>query len=106
MDKLAVIKTGGKQYIVSDGQELKVEKLPYNEGENFVFNEILMLSSKNGENLLVGKPFIKDVKIEAELIEQGRGKKIHAAKYKNKTRYYKAYGHRQSFSKVKIKKIV
>jgi len=104
--KLAVIKTGGKQYIVSEGQELKVEKLPYNKGDKFVFSEILMLCDEKGKELQIGTPFLNSIKIEAELIEQGRGKKIHAAKYKNKTRYYKVYGHRQPFSKVKIKKIV
>jgi len=103
--KLAVIKTGGKQYIVSEGQELKVEKLPYNKGDKFVFDQILMLSDKEGTELQIGNPIIKDKKIQAELLEQGKSKKILAAKYKNKTRYYKAYGHRQPFSKVKIKKI-
>jgi len=106
MSKIAVIKTGGKQYIVKKDAEIKIEKLSDGEGKNFVFENVLMISDEKGDELKVGDPYIKDAKVEVEILEQGKNKKIHAAKYKNKTRYYKAYGHRQSFTKVKINKIV
>ncbi|MBU4482156.1 50S ribosomal protein L21 [Candidatus Parcubacteria bacterium] len=104
--KLAAIKTGGKQYLVSEGQELKVEKLAYNKGDKFVFDQILMLSDENGDDLKVGDPYIKDAKVEAKILEQGRDKKIRVTKYKSKIRYHKVHGHRQPFTKVKINKII
>ncbi len=102
---LAVIKTGGKQYIVKPNDKLKIEKLPEETGDKFVFDQILMISDENGNDLQVGDPLVKGAKVEAEILEQGRDKKIRVTKYKNKTRYHKVYGHRQSFTQVKISKI-
>ena len=99
----AVIKTGGKQYLVVPGQKLKIEKIDANEGENFVFEEVLLAG--DGENLQIGTPLVKGARVEAKILEQGRAKKIIVFKYHNKTRYRKKRGHRQHFTEVEIKKM-
>ena len=103
MSQFAVIKTGGKQYIVKPGQKLKIEKLDAKEGDKFVFDEVL-LKSEDGE-VKVGAPLISGVKVEAEVLKQGRNKKIIVFKYHAKTRYRKKKGHHQYFTEVKINKI-
>ena len=99
--KIAVIKTGGKQYKVRVGQALKIEKLDKKEGEKIKFETLL---TADGEKINIGKPFLGD-KVEAVVKEQGRGKKISVVKFKNKVRYRKNVGHRQPFSKVEIMSI-
>ena len=110
---LAVIKTGGKQYIVKPNDKLKIEKLPEEKGKNFVFDKNLMICDKTTQQargkkaeIKIGDPFVKGAKVEAEILEQGRDKKIRVTKYKSKTRYHKVYGHRQPFTQVKINKII
>ena len=98
MSKLAVIKTGGKQYKVSEGQSLKIEKLVAKEGDKVVFDTLLIA---DGEKLNVGAPSLGD-KVEGKVLEQGRADKIAVIKFKNKTRYRKNVGHRQPFTKVEI----
>lgn len=100
---LAVIKTGGKQYLVSPGQKLKIEKIDAPAGADFVFEEVL-LTEIDGK-VEVGKPFIKVAQVTAKVLKQGRGKKIIIFKYKSKKRYQKKQGHRQSFTEVEIKNI-
>ena len=102
---LAVIKTGGKQYKVTKGQSLKFEKLPGKVGDKIEFDQVLLKSDAKGAKLEVGKPFLKDAKVEAEILEQARDKKITVVKYKRKTRYRRKAGHRQHFTKVKINKV-
>ena len=102
--KLAVIKTGGKQYVISEGQELKIEKLPKEKDSKIIFDEVLLLS-KDGKEAQVGNPFIKDAKVEAKVLDQLRDKKIRVIHYKNKTRQHTVYGHRQPHTKIKITKI-
>ncbi|NQT49177.1 50S ribosomal protein L21 [Candidatus Kuenenbacteria bacterium] len=102
---LAVIKTGGKQYKVSKDLLLKVEKLPGNVGDKIEFDQVLLVSDDKGAKLELGQPFLKDKKIEAEIIEQGRAKKINVVKYKRKTRYRRKFGHRQAFTQVKFAKV-
>lgn len=104
--KFAVIKTGGKQHLVSPGSILKVEKLakPEAEGEVVAFNEVLLLA--DGENVIVGKPFVTGATVTAQLLEEGRAKKITVFKFKSKTRYRKKIGHRQHYAKIKIEEIV
>ncbi|MEK7536936.1 MAG: 50S ribosomal protein L21 [Patescibacteria group bacterium] len=97
---LAVIKTGGKQYIVSEGQKLKIEKLNQNEGDEFEFDKVLLFA--NGEEIKIGQPYIDGVKIKAKVLKQGRGEKKIVFRYKNKTRYKKKKGHRQPFTEVEI----
>lgn len=105
MSKIAVIKSGGKQYLVKAGDIIKIEKLPAEKGKSFTFDKVLMVSDETGKDVKVGQPFIKDAKVRAKVLEQGRDKKVRVVKYKAKTRYHKVYGHRQPFTKVKIEKI-
>lgn len=96
----AVIKTGGKQYLVSPGQKLKIEKIDAKEGDNFVFEEVLLAGDE--KNLQIGTPFVADAKVEARVLKQSRDRKIIVFKYHNKTRYRKKQGHRQYFTEVEI----
>jgi large subunit ribosomal protein L21 len=101
----AVIKTGGKQYLVKAGDVLKVEKLPEpKSGKKIVFDEVLLVVDK--DNPTVGKPKVAKAKVEATLVRNFKEKKIDVLKYKNKTRYIKRYGHRQHKTEVKIDKIL
>lgn len=97
---LAVIKTGGKQYLVSPGQKIKIEKLEGKEGKEITFHEVLLLEKQR--KLEIGTPFIKGVKVIGKVLKQGRGKKIIVFKYKAKKRYKKKMGHRQSYTEVEI----
>ena len=103
MTKIAVIKTGGKQYKVKEGQILKIEKLPQEEGKSVKF-DTLLVSSTDGQDVQIGKPSLGE-KVEAKVIDQGKDKKVSVVKYKNKTRYTRNVGHRQPFTKVEILKI-
>jgi large subunit ribosomal protein L21 len=103
MAKIAIIKTGGKQYKVKEGGELKVEKLLGAIGDKVKF-ETLMTSNDDASDLVIGKPFLGE-KVEAEILEQGKADKVMVTKYKNKIRYKRTQGHRQLFTKVKILKI-
>ena len=97
-DKIAVIKTGGKQYKVKEGQVLRVEKLDIEEGGTVEFDTLLVAAD---DKVDLGKPLIGG-KVAAKVTEQGRGKKISVIKYKNKTRYLRHKGHRQPYTKVEI----
>ncbi|HEY4497591.1 MAG TPA: 50S ribosomal protein L21 [Candidatus Paceibacterota bacterium] len=99
MAKLAVIETGGKQYLVSEGKKIQTEKLPYKTGEQFSFDKVLMVA--DGDTVNIGKPYY-DAEVTAELIEQKRLPKVVIRKYHSKTRYRKVKGHRQPISIVKI----
>ena len=99
----AVIFTGGKQYLVKVGDLLKVEKLNLKEGEDFLFDKILLFS--DGEAIKLGKPYLEGVSIKASVLEQGKAKKKIVFRFKSKTRYKKEKGHRQPFTKVKIEEI-
>lgn len=102
MSEFAVIKTGGKQYVVSEGDVITIEKLTgeFKEGDKVTFEEVLL--TDNGADTTLGAPFIKGAKVVGTLSEIGRGKKIEVVKYKAKSRYLKRRGHRQPFFKVKI----
>lgn len=95
----AVIKTGGKQYRVSEGSRLRVEKLPGDVGHKLEFSEVLMLG---GENLAIGKPFIAGAKVTAEIVGQARDKKVIIFKIRRRKRYRRKAGHRQPFTELKI----
>lgn len=99
----AVIKTGGKQYLVEPGKKLKIEKLEAEEGKNIIFDQVLLLSDNN--NLSVGTPVIKGAKVTGKVLKQGRAKKVVVLKYKPKKRYKVKKGHRQHFTEVEITKI-
>jgi len=100
---LAVIKTGGKQYIVSPGQKIKIEKLNKKEGEEITFDEVLLV--EKGRQIEIGTPLVKGAKVIGKIISQGKAKKVIVFKYKPKTRYKVKKGHRQSYTEVEIKTI-
>jgi len=101
MTPFAIIRTGGKQYKVAEGDVLEVEKLIHN-GDKIVFEDVLLVI--NGE-IKVGKPNVAGAKITAKIVEDGKGKKKMVFRYKSKTRYKKKKGHRQPYTKVQITKI-
>ncbi len=96
----AVIRTGGKQYKVTEGTQLKVEKLIANEGDNIDFNEVLLLS--DGENINIGTPLVTGSRVTATVQGQGRGKKIQIIKMRRRKHHRKQMGHRQYLTSVKI----
>ncbi|HHW62109.1 MAG TPA: 50S ribosomal protein L21 [Syntrophomonadaceae bacterium] len=100
----AVIATGGKQYKVEEGELLKVEKLDAEPGEKVTLDQVLMVKDDNG-TLKVGDPLVKGASVVAEVIEQGRGKKIVVYKYKKRKNYRRKQGHRQAYTRIKIEKI-
>ena len=106
MSQFAVIKTGGKQYIVREGDLLSLEKLAGNAGDAVTFTDVLLLADDAGEKVTVGAPLVAGVKVEGKIMEQGKGKKIFIIKYKPKVHYRRKRGHRQLYTKVKIAKIV
>ena len=104
MSKIAVIKTGGKQYKVKENDVIKVEKLPVEEGSTITFEEVLLIADEKGSDVQVGTPTVS-VKVTGKVLEQGRAEKVNVVKYKAKTRYHKKYGHRQPYTKVQIEKV-
>lgn len=99
----AVVETGGKQYRVSEGDVLFVEKLEGEVGDSVELDKVLLVS--NGKDIQVGKPFVDGAKVSASIEEQGKSKKIIVYKFKAKKDYRKKQGHRQPFTKIKISKI-
>jgi large subunit ribosomal protein L21 len=108
---LAVIKTGGKQYLVKPGDKIKVEKLDNEEGKEVTFSEVLLcdtspsLSTGKNKKIEIGNPFIKGAEVTAKIIRHGKGEKLIIFKYKPKKRYKRKIGHRQQFTEVEIKEI-
>ena len=100
MTNFAIIQTGGKQYKVSPGQKIKIEKLNANESDNFVFDKVLL--TLEGENMKIGAPYIEGAKVEGKILRQARDKKKIVFKYHSKTIYRKKKGHRQHFTEVLI----
>jgi large subunit ribosomal protein L21 len=98
----AVIRTGGKQYLVKEGEGLVTETLAKKVGEKVEF-EVLLVAA--GDDVKVGKPTIKGAKVTAEVLEHGKGDKVRVIKFHRKARYKKVYGHRQPFTKVRIEKV-
>ncbi|MCR4923570.1 MAG: 50S ribosomal protein L21 [Lachnospiraceae bacterium] len=97
----AIIATGGKQYKVSEGDVIKVEKLGVESGEKVTFDNVLAVSN---DKLLVGSD-VSGASVDATVLNNGRGKKIIVYKYKRKSGYHKKNGHRQAYTEVKIEKI-
>jgi large subunit ribosomal protein L21 len=96
----AVIKTGGKQYRVREGDTLRVEKLAEEAGAKIQFDQILMVGE--GDNVTVGTPYISGSQVSATVVRQGRGDKIKVVKFKRRKNYLRQNGHRQSFTEVEI----
>jgi len=103
MSKFAIIKSGGKQYIVKKDDKVKIEKLSTKKDSGVVFDKVLLVS--DDKSVKIGQPYVKDAKVEAKILEQNRDKKVRVVHYKPKTRYHKVYGHRQPFTLVKINSI-
>lgn len=103
--EFAVIQTGGKQYKVSKGGFLSIEKIKgeYKKGDKISFDKILLVD--DGKNATIGTPYVAGAKVDAEIVEIGRARKILVVKYKQKSRYLRRHGHRQPFFKVKITEI-
>lgn len=100
---LAVVETGGKQYLIAPGQKLKIEKIKgVQVGDEIIFDKVLLFADEKGE-IQIGQPYIVGMKISAKCEEEGRSKKVIVFRYKSKTRYTKKKGHRQPFMKVSIK---
>ena len=99
----AIIKTGGKQYKVSEGELVRVEKLAYEVGETVDFDQVLLVS--NDGELKVGSPLVEGAKVSATVEDQNKNKKIVVFKYKPKKQYRKKHGHRQPYTLVKINSI-
>ncbi len=100
----AVIKTGGKQYRVSEGQKLVVEKLDHAIGHVFDLAPVFMLS--NGDQLQIGTPVIQGASVQVEVLAHGRGKKINILKFRRRKHHMKHMGHRQSYTQIKVTRIV
>jgi large subunit ribosomal protein L21 len=98
----AVIKTGGKQYRVSEGDRLRVEKLEGAAGDFVQLNEVLMLG---GETVSIGSPLVPGASVSAQIVAQGRGKKIIVFKMRRRKRYRRKNGHRQPFTELKVTNI-
>ena len=99
----AVIKTGGKQHRVSEGDEIAVEKIDGGKGDIVFFDEVLMVS--RGEDIKVGTPYLTGAKVSGEIIEQIKANKINVFKMKRRKGFKKKTGHRQKLTRMKIKKI-
>ena len=100
---LAIIKTGGKQYKVSEGDKIKVEKLEGEVGAKISFGEVLFVGDE--KDVKVGSPFVSGAKVEAVITKQDRFGKVWGIKHKPKKRYKVKFGHRQPFTEVEISKI-
>lgn len=100
---IAVIQTGGKQYKVQPGDQLIIGKLDLDVGANVEFDNVLMI--ENGDDIKIGTPLISGAKVTAEIMEQGRDKKINILKFRRRKHHMKHMGHRQYITTVKIKEI-
>ncbi len=99
----AVIKTGGKQYLVEPGKKIKIEKLDAKEGKEVIFDQVLLLNK--GNKLEIGQPLVEGAKVAAKVLAQGKGDKVIALRYKAKKRVHVKKGHRQKFTEVEIIKL-
>ena len=99
----AIIETGGKQYRVSEGDTLYIEKLPAHAGETVEIDRVLALV--DGDNLKIGSPVVEGARVVLKVVRHGRGKKIIVFKFKAKKNYRRKQGHRQAFTQVTVEKI-
>ena len=99
----AIIETGGKQYKVTEGDTLFIEKLASEAGENVTFDKVLAVI--DGDKITVGTPVVEGAKVDASVVKNGKGKKVIVFKYKPKKGYRRKQGHRQPYTKVTIGKI-
>ena len=100
----AVIETGGKQHKVTEGEIIRVDKLNAEPGAEVVFDKVMMVKTDD-DAIKVGQPYVENVSVTAEVLEQGKAKKIIVFKYKRKKNYQRKQGHRQQYTAIKIKAI-
>ena len=96
----AVFASGGKQHRVTEGEVLRLERLPQEPGAEVVFDQVLLVA--DGDNVTVGSPYVEGGKVTAEVVAEGRDKKVHILKFKRRKDYMRRQGHRQAFTEVKI----
>ncbi len=99
----AVIATGGKQYRVTEGETLKVEKIAGEEGSEIELDQVLMVA--DGDNIQVGTPVLDKGSVTAKIVSHGRGKKVEIVKFRRRKHHRKQMGHRQSYTEIEISKI-
>ncbi len=99
----AVIATGGKQYRVSEGDILRIEKVGGNVGDPVELDKVLMVA--DGDDVTIGRPVVDDARVNASIVEQGKAKKVLVFKYKRRKRFRKMQGHRQPFTAIRIEGI-
>ena len=104
-NEIAIVQTGGKQYVVSAGDTLKIEKITgaFKKGDKITLEKVLLVD--DGANATIGTPYIKGAKVEAQLVGMERAPKVTVIKYKQKSRYFKKRGHRQPYFQIKITSI-
>jgi large subunit ribosomal protein L21 len=100
----AVVETGGKQYKVSAGETIEVEKLPFEVGEKVELDQVLLVSAE--DEVQVGNPTVEGAKVMATVAGQGKGRKVIVFKYKPRNRYRRKAGHRQAYTRLQIDKII
>lgn len=100
----AVVRTGGKQYTVREGQQLDVETLPAEQGSEVELTDVLLIG--DGDQITVGAPNVAGARVVFEVLEHGRAKKVTIFKFKSKTRYRKKNGHRQPFTRLAVRQII
>ncbi len=101
MAKIAIIETGGKQYVVTQDSVLDIEKISGTKvGDKITFDKVLL--TDDGKETVVGAPYVSGAKVSAELMQEGREAKVTVIRYRQKSRYFKKGGHRQPFAKVRI----
>jgi len=101
--ELAIIKTGGKQYKVSPGQKIKIEKLEGNEGDAIILGDVLLMT--DDKDVKIGQPKVEGAKVTAKILKQDRAKKVIVFKYKPKKRYQVKRGHRQPYTLIEVESI-
>lgn len=100
----AVVKTGGKQYRVSPGDSVEVEKLPYEVGQQVQLDQVLLVA--NGDGAKIGQPLVEGAKVKATVTRQTKGRKVIVFKYRSSKRYRRKQGHRQNYTRLRIDEIV
>lgn len=104
MDKYAVVKIGGSQFKVAEGDIIKVDKIDEEKDKSLLFDQVLLLV--DGKKISIGQPYLEDVKIKGKVVDQIKGEKIRVATYKAKSRYRKVKGFRAKLTTIKIEKFV
>ena len=99
---LAVISTGGNQYLIKTGSTLKVEKLDLETGESAVFKDVLLTANDDGSDVKIGMPTVAGIEVSGKVLKQGKNRTLRVEKFKRKVRYHKVHGQRQRYTEVQI----